>query len=205
MNRLNGPSLLLTVFLASAASAASAGEFNTVLSIGNKAPAWNKLPGTDGKAHSLDDLKDKKLVVVVFTCNSCPVAAEYEDRIIALSKKYASDVAVVAINVNKVPEDSPEKMREKAEKKKFPFAYLYDETQKIARDFGAVGTPEFFVLSPERNIVYMGAMDDDSDAAKAKKNYVEDAIAAALAGEEPEKKETFFRGCRIRYARKRGG
>lgn len=181
-----------------------AGEFNTVLSIGDKAPAWNKLPGTDGKTHSLSDLKDKKIVVVVFTCNSCPVAADYEDRIIALANKYASDAAVVAINVNKVPEDSPEKMRERAEKKKFPFVYLFDETQQIARDFGAVGTPEFFVLSPERKIIYMGAMDDDSDPAKVKTNYVEAAIAAALEGKEPEKKETFFRGCRIRYARKRG-
>ncbi|MGE3316479.1 MAG: redoxin domain-containing protein, partial [Planctomycetaceae bacterium] len=97
------------------------------------------------------------------------------------------------------------KMKEKAEKKKFPFIYLFDESQKIARDFGAVGTPEFFVLSPERKIVYMGAMDDNSDAAQVKTNYVEEAVAAALAGKEPEKKETFFRGCRIRYARKRGG
>jgi peroxiredoxin len=204
MGRLAFLSTVLALVL-SAMTHAEAGEFNTVLSIGDKAPAWNKLKGTDGKEHSLADLKDKKIVVVVFTCNSCPFAIEYEDRIIALAKKHASDVAVVAINVNKIPEDSPEKMRERSEKKKFPYPYLFDGSQKIAHDYGAVGTPEFFVLSPERKIVYMGAMDDDSDAAKAKTNFVETAIAATLAGKAPEKKETFFRGCRIRYARKRGG
>jgi peroxiredoxin len=205
MKRSSLLSAIVLLCISGVLSTADAGEFNTVLSIGDKAPAWEKLPGTDGKTHSLSDLKDKKLVVVVFTCNSCPYATDYEDRIIEFAKKHASDVGVVAINVNNVPEDKPEKMRERAEKKKFPYPYLHDQTQKIAHDFGAVGTPEFFVLSPERKIVYMGAMDDDSDAKKVKVNYLDAAITAALAGKEPEKKETFFRGCRIRYAKKRGG
>ena len=82
----------------------TAGEFNPVSEIGDKAPAWNKLPGTDGKTHSLADLKNKDAVVVVFTCNSCPYAVDYEDRLIAFHKKFASrNVALVAINVNKVP------------------------------------------------------------------------------------------------------
>jgi peroxiredoxin len=185
------------------ASLAQAGQYNTVLNIGDAAPAWKKLPGVDGKEHSLDDLKEKKLVVVVFTCNSCPVAADYEDRIIAFAKKHADDVAVVAINVNKIPADSLAKMKERAEKKKFTFPYLSDESQKIAKDYGATFTPEFFVLGPDRKIVYMGGMDDNSNAKLVKTNYLEPAVEAALAGKKPETQEAVARGCRIRYARER--
>jgi len=186
-----------------AASTAFAGEFNDVLSYGDAAPAWSELPGTDGKQHALADLKDKKVVVVVFTCNGCPVARDYEDRIIALAKRHTDDVAVVAINVNRVPEDSLAKMEARAREKNFPYPYLYDQTQKIAKDYGATGTPEFFVLSPERKLVYAGSMDDASDASQAKVNYVEAAITAALEGIKPATTETYARGCRIRWARER--
>jgi peroxiredoxin len=182
---------------------AAGAEFNPTLNIGDAAPAWKNLPGTDGAAHSLDDLKDKKLVVVVFTCNSCPVATDYEDRVIALAKKHADKVAFAAINVNRIAEDSLPKMQERAREKGYPFAYLFDETQQIARDYGATFTPEFFVLGPDRKIIYMGGMDDNSDASAVKAQYLEPAIEAALAGEAPAKKETVARGCRIRYARQR--
>ena len=198
--------VVLALCLAALTAPARAGQYNEVLNIGDKAPAWEKLPGTDGKEHSLADLKDKDAVVVVFTCNSCPYAVDYEDRIIAFAKEHAgpeNPVAVVAINVNKVPADSPEKMKERAEAKGFPYPYLYDETQRIARDYGAVFTPEFFVLDKERHVVYMGAMDDNSDPEKATTNYVEAAVAAALKGEKPETAETVAVGCRVRYERKR--
>jgi peroxiredoxin len=180
-----------------------AGEFNSVLKIGDAAPAWNKLPGADGKEHSLEDIKDKKAIVVIFTCNSCPVATAYEDRIIALAKKYEKDVAVVALNVNKVPADSLEKMKARAEEKGFPFPYLYDDTQKIAKDFGAQFTPEFFLLNAERKIVYMGGMDDSSEPEKVTKHYLEPAIEATLKGEKIEKTETQAIGCRVRFAREK--
>jgi peroxiredoxin len=180
-----------------------AGEFNTVLSVGDAAPEWANLVGTDGRQHALADFKDKKIVVVVFTCNSCPVARDYEDRIIDLAKRHADDAAVVAINVNRVPEDSLEKMQERVRGKSFPYPYLYDETQQIARDYGARSTPEFFVLGPDRKIVYTGAMDDASDAAQVKTNFVEEAIQAALAGTKPATGETFARGCGIRFVRQR--
>ena len=186
-----------------AASLAQAGEFNTVLNIGDAAPAWKKLPGVDGKEHSLDDLKEKKLVVVVFTCNSCPVATDYEDRIIAFAKKYAEQVAVVAINVNRVPEDSLPKMKARAEQKKFPFVYLFDQSQQIAKDYGATFTPEFFVLGPDRKIAYLGGMDDNSNAAQVKAKYLEPAVEAVLAGNKPATPEAVARGCMIRYARER--
>src|SRR5437879_1563744 len=116
------------------AFAANAGEFNKVLKLGDAAPAWKDLPGTDGKKHSLADHAGKELVVVCFTCNSCACSEEYEDRVIAFAKKYQDRVALVAINVNTVPEDRLDAMKKKAEKKKFPFEYLYDESQKIAKD-----------------------------------------------------------------------
>jgi peroxiredoxin len=184
----------------------TAGEFNLVLNSGDKAPAWVDLPGVDGKTHSLADLKDKEVVVVVFTCNSCGFSNDYEDRIIAFAKKYAGPdgkVSVVAINVNKVPEDSFAKMQERAKSRAFPFPYLYDETQKIARDYGANFTPEFFVLNKDRRIAYMGGMDDNSNAELVQNKYLEPAVEAVLAGRKPSVSETPARGCRIRYVRER--
>lgn len=185
---------------------AAAGEYNPVLSIGNAAPAWSELPGVDGKQHALADLKAKDAVVVAFTCNSCPYAVDYEDRLIAFAKKHCGPVGkvgLVAINVNLVEEDRLPAMKERAGKKGFGFPYLFDETQKIANAYGATFTPEFFVLDRDRKIIYMGAMDDNTDAAKAKVNYVESAVEAVLAGKAPEVKETGARGCLVRYERPR--
>jgi hypothetical protein len=94
-------------------------------------------------------------------------------------------------------------MKARAEKKKYPFPYLFDETQQIAREFGALTTPEFFALDRERKVVYMGAMDDNGDAAAVKQRYLEDAVEAALAGKKPDTTETAPVGCRIRYMRQR--
>ena len=186
------------------ASFAPAGEFNKVLKVGDAAPAWTDLPGTDDKKHSLADLKDKDAVVVVFTCNSCAFAVEYEDRIIAFAKERAgekSKVALVAINVNTIKDDALPEMKKRAEKKKFPFAYLFDESQGIAKKFGANYTPEFFLLGKDRKIAYMGALDDTSNAAEVKAHHLEDALAATLAGKPAAKGETLARGCKIRFNR----
>ena len=182
---------------------ASAGEFNKVLKIGDAAPAWKDLPGTDGKKHSLVDHSTKELVVVCFTCNSCACSEEYEDRIIDFAKKYHDKVALVAINVNTIPEDRLDAMKKKADKKKFPFEYLYDETQKIAKDYGATYTPEFFVLNRERKIAYMGAMDDKTKVEDVKERFLESAVDTILKGEKPAKAETNARGCLIRWKRVR--
>lgn len=192
----------ILVFI-SISSLAFAGEYNPKLSIGDAAPAWKDLPGTDGKKHSLADLKDQKVVVVVFTCNSCPIATAYEDRIIAFAKKHAGQIALVAINVNRVPEDNLAKMKQRADEKKFSFPYLFDESQKIAKDFGATLTPEFFVLDSNRKIAYMGGMDDNSYPDKVTANYLEPAVEAVLDGKKPATAETIARGCRIRFARER--
>ena len=178
-----------------------AGEFNKTLSVGDAAPAWKDLPGTDGKTHSLADHAGK-VVVLVFTCNSCAVAQQYEDRIVAFARTYKDKVAVVAVNVNTIPEDRLDAMRKKAETKKFPFEYLYDASQKIARDYGATYTPEFFVLTKDRKVAYMGAMDDKTKADEVKERYLEAAVDAVLKGARPAKAETVAHGCLIRYKRR---
>lgn len=199
---------LLVGLLLVAARPSSGGEFNEVLSVGDAAPAWAKLPGTDGQEHSLADLADKPVVVVVFTCGSCPVAADYESRIGDLIKAHSGadgKVAVVPICVNNVAGDDLEALKKRVADRKLPFQYLHDKTQKIAKDYGANTTPEFFVLNKDRKVVYMGALDDSTAPDKVKARYVDDAITAALAGKTAEPKEVIARGCRIRYARERRG
>lgn len=185
---------------------ASAGEFNSVLKIGDPAPSWANLPGVDGKKHSLSDFRDKEAVVLVFTCNSCPVASDYEDRIIDFAKKYAGPqgtVGVVAINVNTVEEDRLPQMKERAESKRFPYPYLFDQTQKIGKAYGAVFTPEFFLLDKGRKIAYMGGFDNNESASKVTLHYLEPALQAVLKGEVPKPAETIAHGCLIRYQRAR--
>lgn len=195
----------IAVIVLCVAPLALGGKFNETLSVGDAAPAWEKLPGVDGKEHSLAELADKEIVVVAFTCNSCPVAVDYEDRIIALAKKHAAGgrVAVVAINCNTVKADLLDAMKERAEKKQFPFQYLHDASQNVGKSYGAVFTPEFYVLNRERKILYMGAFDDNSNLDQVKRHYLEEAVAAALEGKSPDAKESLARGCRIRYKAER--
>lgn len=192
--------------LFTATSFAPAGKFNKTLSVGDAAPAWDGLEGTDGKKHALADLKDKDVIVVVFTCNSCPVAVGYEARLLDFASKHAaadSKVAVVAINVNTIKEDALPAMKERATKKKYSFPYLYDPSQQIAKKYGTDYTPEFFVLDKERKVVYLGAMDDKSPPAEATTSYLEEAVKAALEGKKAATGESLARGCRIRWDRKK--
>src|SRR5438552_1261206 len=184
------------------AVAASAGTYNKQLSIGDAAPNWKNLEGTDGKKHSLADLADKEVVVVCFTCNTCPYAVDHEERLIALAKKFAAEgnrCALIAINANKVKDDLLRAMQERAKAKGFNFPYLHDETQQVARSYGATFTPEFVVLNKNRKVVYLGAMDDSPDGKNVTKRYLEDAISAVLAGRPPTITETPAVGCAVRY------
>lgn len=190
----------------SIAPPALAGKYNPTLNIGDQPTAWVDLPGTDNARHSLRDLEQRDVVVVVFTCNSCPYAVDYEERINRLAKKYQSPdsrVAVVAINVNKIDADQLPAMQKRAQERKFAFPYLYDETQQIAKAFGAVRTPEFFVLNKARQVVYMGAMDDNTKESEVKSRFVEDAIQAELSGQPIAMTETPPVGCAIRFVRVR--
>jgi peroxiredoxin len=198
--------LAVLTSIPAAASRAQAGQFNSVLSIGDPAPAWKDLPGVDGKRQSLADLHDREVVVVVFTCNSCPIASDYEDRIIAFAKKYCGPgqkAALVAINVNTVEEDLLPQMKERATAKHVPYPYLYDKSQKIGKAYGSLFTPEFFVLDKDRKVAYMGAFDDNVEPTKIKHAYLEPAVEAVLKGGKANPAETQASGCLIRYARSR--
>jgi peroxiredoxin len=200
--------LLVTCWLSIAlwAQTTHAGQFNSALNIGDPAPDWRDLPGVDGKPHSLADFRDRDVLVVVFTCNSCPIASDYEDRIIAFAKKYCGPgqkAALVAINVNTVEEDLLPHMKERATAKGFPYPYLFDKTQKVGKAYGAVFTPEFFVLDKDRKVAYMGAFDDSVEPTKIKHSYLEPAVEAVLKGAKANPVETEAGGCMIRYERAR--
>ena len=208
--RSRAKSVIIAALLAAVLLPAAlwAGKFNTVLDIGDTAPAWKDLPGTDGKPHSLADLKDKDVVVVVFTCNSCPYAIDVEERLAALHKQLESSGkgALVAICSNVFKDDTLEEITARAKEQKFAFTYLHDdEKSSLANAFGARRTPEFFVLDKERKVVYMGAIDDSPDGKSVKHQYVSDAIAAVLAGKTPTVQETPPVGCLIRFAKERRG
>lgn len=184
----------------------TAGEYNPDRSIGDVVPAWSGLEGTDGKEHAWEDVADYDFLVVVFTCNSCPYAVDYEERVNDLAKQYAgadSRVAVVAINANTIPEDGLPAMKKRAESRGFVFPYLHDPSQEVPKSFGALRTPEAYLLNGKREILYMGAIDDNTDVGKVTETYLADAIEAALAGTEIAVAETPPVGCLIRLKRSR--
>lgn len=187
--------------LALALASFTAGIARTAeLKIGEAAPTFSALPGTDDKEHALKDYETAKAVVLVFTCNHCPVAQAYQDRLIKLQKDYEDKkVQVVAVNVNKNDADKLDKMKERAKEKKFNFPYLYDDSQKIGKEYGAKTTPHIFVLDKDRKIAFIGPIDDNMNEEKAKKQYVRDAIDAILDGKEPPEKSVKPFGCAIQY------
>jgi len=185
-------------------SGASAEDEPVQLKIGDEAPSWADLVGTDDEKHSLADLRDKQVVVVCFTCNSCPYSVDYEDRMIEFHRKFSErkeGIALIAINANLKPAERLDKMKERSKAKEFPFPYLMDETQKVAASYGANFTPEFFVLNKDRRIVYMGALDDQTQADKVEQRFVELAVEAALKNELPTTTTNPARGCSIPYKR----
>lgn len=166
-----------------------------------------RLKNVDGKMVSLADYKDAKGAIVIFDCNTCPYSKAYNDRIIGLNKSYApKGFPVITINANDPklsPGDSYEEMVALAKKKKYDFPYLIDETQNVAKSFGATNTPHVFVLQKSGNdfkVAYIGTIDDNSrDASAAKKKYVEDAVEALLSGQTVSKPNTKAIGCTIKW------
>lgn len=166
-----------------------------------------KLKNVDGKMVSLSDYKSEKGVIVIFDCNTCPYSKAYNDRIIALDKKFSEQgFPVIAINANDAqisPGDSYDEMVSRAKKKNYTFPYLIDESQTVARAFGASNTPHVFVLQRIENtfkVAYIGTIDDNSrDASAAKKKYVEDAVEALLNGKPVSTPNTKAIGCTIKW------
>ena len=166
-----------------------------------------KLKSVDGKMYSMADYKDAKGFIVVFTCNTCPFAIKYEDRINAIAKKYKSKgYVLLAINPNDPevqPADTYELMQEKAKEKGFVFPYLVDEGQKIYPQYGATKTPHVFLLDKNLIVKYIGAIDDNSDDASAvKEKYLENAIRALDNETDPSPATTKAIGCSIKTKKK---
>lgn len=173
------------------------------LKIGDKALPFN-LPGIDGTNHSLAEFSKNNVVAVIFSCNHCPYVQAWEERMVQLQKDYSSKgVQLIAINANdaaKYPEDSFQKMQERAREKHFNFPYLRDESQEIARAYGAERTPEVFLLDKSRSLRYHGAIDDNYDDPSAvKETYLRNAIDAILSGTQPKTAETKPVGCSIKW------
>jgi len=174
--------------------------------IGDVATDFN-LRNVDGKMVKLADFKKAKGFIVVFTCNHCPFSQAYEQRIINLHNKYAAKgYPVIAINPNdakREPEDSYAKMQELAKAKKYPFVYLHDETQQIAKTYGATRTPHVFVIQKTKagnTVQYIGAIDDNyEDEKQAKEKHVEVAVNALLNGKTVAKTNTKAIGCTIKW------
>lgn len=195
-------SMLMTLVLVLALTQAA---FAQGYKIGDTATDF-KLKNVDGKMVSLADYKDAKGFIVIFTCNHCPYAIAYEDRINALDAKYkALGYPVIAINPNDPaaqPQDSYELMQKRAAEKNFSFPYLFDDGQKIYPQYGATKTPHVFILQKDKNklaVRYIGAIDNDyKNPAQVTERYVEDAVNALLAGKKVERTTTVAIGCTIK-------
>jgi peroxiredoxin len=190
--------------LALVAAPAFAGKYNKVISVGDNAPDISGVPAIENgeqKSLTLSDIKED-VVVVVFLANHCPVVGAYEDRLIDFTKDYKDKgVKVVGIAVSLMDQDKLPRIKDYMSEHKSNYIYGYDESQAIGKAYGAVATPQFFVLDKERKIRYTGAMDDSQREDKVTKTYLRDAVDAVLKGETVATDETQAKGCGISYNR----
>ncbi len=158
------------------------------LEIGQPAPGF-ELPGVDGNRYNLEDYRGKvKALAVIFSCNHCPYVIKWEDRMIDLAKEYKDRgfelIAVCSNDPARYPQDSFANMKVRAREKGFPFPYVHDETQEVARAYGAKVTPHVFLFDGDLKLRYRGAIDDNPDLEnRPTANYLKDAVEALLAGE----------------------
>lgn len=172
------------------------------LKIGDPMPHFT-LPATDGMTVNSKAIRDP-VIVVIFTCNHCPYAQAYEDRIIALAEEFDEEGAqCILINSNDAlhyPEDSFEHMKVRAQEKAYPFPYCFDESQEVAKAYGALCTPHCFVFNRKRELKYKGRVDDNwKDPKAATEHNLHDAIAALVNGKEPPAHEANAIGCSIKW------
>ena len=173
------------------------------LKIGSPMPGF-RLKGTDEKYYPDSAFDDKKILVVIFSCNHCPYVQAYEERMKEIQEEFGNKgVQVIAINSNDesgYPEDSFENMKIRAEQREFNFPYLRDEDQSAAEAFDASHTPEIYVFDSERKLAYHGKIDDNwKEPDKVKTKYLSDAINQLLTGEQISIPETYSIGCTIKW------
>ena len=210
--------LTLCALLCLAAASLFAADVPKPQAIGSDLPHF-ELPGTDGKTYTPESFKDAKLLCIVFTCNHCPTAQRYEERLKQLTSDYGpKGVAVIAINPNTASAvrldemawtdvgDSMEDMKIRAEHKGFNFPYLDDgPTQEISRVFGPVATPHVFIYDENRKLRFQGRIDDAELPQYIKHHDTRDALDALLAGKEPATTTTRVFGCSVKWAEKAEG
>jgi peroxiredoxin len=175
------------------------------LALGATAPlATVKLKNPDGKTTSIAEAKGAKGTLVVFTCNHCPFAMAWEERIVELGNSYSKKgVGVVLVNSNDpsiAEHDTPDKIGARAKERKMQFPYVIDEGSTVARAFGASVTPEAFLFDKGGKLVYHGTIDDNSkEPGKVEKHYLKDALEAVTTGKAPSVTETKSLGCGIKF------
>jgi peroxiredoxin len=205
MKIIKSITIIAVVLFASAFTANKINSGNKGYEVGDIATDF-QLKNIDGNIVSLADYNDAKGFIVIFTCNTCPFAVAYEDRIIALDKKYALKgypvIAIMPNNTDVMPGDRMEAMKARAASKGFTFPYLIDDGQKIYPQYGATKTPHVYVLQKTNKgneVKYIGAIDDNyKDAALVNAKYAENAVDALLEGEEITETKTRAIGCTIK-------
>ena len=199
---------LATVAAALVAGAAHAQTAATPIALGSAAPLADvKMMSVDGREVTIDDVKGAKGTLVVFTCNHCPYAKQWEERVVALGNEFgAKGVGAIAVNSNDpsaYPEDSYASMQERAKERGMKFPYVVDATSDVARAFGASRTPEAFVFDASGKLVYHGTIDDNGrDPAQVKEPYLRNALEAVAAGRSPSVQQTKALGCSIKFRAK---
>ena len=215
LNRILLPMVAILVGLLSLARGADSNAPTKLLSIGTPAPDF-ELPGVDGKDYTLASFKDAKLLMVIFTCNHCPTAQAYEQRILDLHKDYSDKgVAIIAVSPNDAQAvrldelgytdvgDSLEDMKLRAKERDFKFPYLYDgETQQMSREYAVLATPQVMIFDEGRKLRYVGRI-DDSDVKTVTSHDTRNALDALLAGKPVPVETTRVFGCSTKWAEKR--
>lgn len=173
-----------------------------ILVIGDRLPAFT-LPATDGSTVDSATI-DAKVLAVIFTCNHCPYAKAVEERLIALGREFQGKgvrfVLICSNDAEEYPDDSFDAMKALAAARNYPFPYCQDESQDVAKSFGALCTPHCFVFDGDRRLQYKGRVDDNwKDPDAVKKRELRDAIAALVAGKVPKVQEANAMGCSIKW------
>ena len=175
------------------------------MKIGDVAPDFD-LPGVDGNRYSLKGFKDRKALVVIFSCNHCPTVQAYEERLITIQRDYeGKGAALVAINSNETeshPQDNFENMVKRAKEKGFNFPYIRDEDQTVANSYEASHTPQIFLFDENRKLRYTGAVDDNKwEPTQVTKKFLREALDAVLEGNPVSNPETHTVGCTIKWSK----
>lgn len=171
--------------------------------LGSPCPAFS-LSSVDQKSYRLEDFSTSKILVVMFICNHCPYVKAVEDRLIILASEYEKEdagfVAICSNDAADYPEDAPAQLFHRWKEKAYPFPYLIDETQKVAREFGAVCTPDLFVYDQDRKLRYRGRLDDAwKNSALVQKQELKTAVDALLSGQTPHAEQIPSMGCSIKW------